>query len=144
MQISPEKIETLNKDNELFVFGSNTEGRHGAGAALTAHRKFGAIYGVGKGIAGSSYAIPTRKFIQNGKNWELKSLTLLEINNHVSDFLKFASVHKEYKFFVTEIGCGHAGYTPDDIAPLFFLAKKMDNVFLPKRFVKILETITEK
>ena len=31
--------------NQIFVFGSNTQGRHGKGAALTAKNKFGAVYG---------------------------------------------------------------------------------------------------
>ena len=55
---TPEKINAL-KDNEIFVFGSNLAGQHGGGAAYTAYRHFGARMGIGVGLAGQSYAIPT-------------------------------------------------------------------------------------
>jgi hypothetical protein len=42
------------------VFGSNPEGRHGAGSAKVAKEKFGAVYGVGDGLQGHSYALPTK------------------------------------------------------------------------------------
>ena len=48
------------KDNEIFVFGSNESGIHGAGAAFLANKKFGAVYGEGIGLFGKSYAIPTK------------------------------------------------------------------------------------
>ena len=44
----------------VFVFGSNPEGRHGAGAARVARIHFGAIYGQGEGLQGNAYAIPTK------------------------------------------------------------------------------------
>ena len=53
------KIEFL-EPNQIFVFGSNTQGRHGAGAALIAKQKFGAIYGKAEGLQGQSYAIITK------------------------------------------------------------------------------------
>lgn len=46
--------------NTVFVFGSNPEGRHGAGAAKIARVHFGAVYGQGEGLQGHSYAIPTK------------------------------------------------------------------------------------
>jgi hypothetical protein len=52
-------IDKLNS-NQIFVFGSNTQGRHGKGAALTAKNKFGAIYGQAEGLQGQSYAIITK------------------------------------------------------------------------------------
>lgn len=42
------------KDNEIFVFGSNEAGIHGAGAAKQAVKKFGAIAGNGEGRQGQS------------------------------------------------------------------------------------------
>ena len=43
---------------DIFVFGSNEAGRHGAGAARV-HLQYGAVYGWGYGHYGNSYAIPT-------------------------------------------------------------------------------------
>ncbi len=111
--------------NEVFVFGSNSAGRHGKGAALTAYRKFGARNGQGDGLMGQSYGIPT-------KGWKLDVLPLGKIWISVQRFLRFASAHPELKFLVTEIGCGLAGYSPKEIAPMFQGAT--ENVILPDRF----------
>jgi len=117
------------KPNEVFVFGSNLAGRHGAGAALMAREKFGAEYGVGHGPTGQCFAIPT-------KDHRMKVLPLEEIGVYVQDFLLYAWKHPEKKFLVTLIGCGLAGYKPESIRPLFQLAA-VDipyNVILPKEF----------
>jgi len=105
----------------IFVFGSNLAGRHGKGAALEARRKYGAIYGVGIGLQGNSYAIPT-------KNWWLKTLPLAEIAVYVNDFIKFARDHPEMIFNVIRVGCGLAGYTDEDMAPLFRSAPENCNL----------------
>lgn len=47
------------KDNQIFVFGSNPQGRHGAGAAKAA-MSFGAKYGIGRGLQGQTYALITK------------------------------------------------------------------------------------
>ena len=96
----------------VFVFGSNLAGRHGAGAALWARENKGAIYGQGVGIQGDSYAIPT-------KDEHLNTLPLDVISAHVEQFLVFAEHHPELTFQVTRVGCGLAGYTDEDIAPMF-------------------------
>lgn len=92
-EYTPERITEL-KANEIFVFGSNLEGAHGGGAALTAYRKFGAIWGQGVGLQGQSYGIPT---MQGGVE---------TIKPYVDEFYRFAVGHSEYKFLVTRIGCG--------------------------------------
>ena len=56
--VSGKIIEAL-KDNQVFVFGSNPEGRHGMGAAKAA-MKFGAKYGKGRGLSGQTYALVTK------------------------------------------------------------------------------------
>jgi hypothetical protein len=117
----------------IFVFGSNLAGRHGAGAALWAWRNCGAIYGQGEGLQGDSYAIPTKD------EW-LLTLPLERISNHVEKFKQFAREHPELQFSVTPVGCGLAGYSPDDIAPLFRWCS--GNCILPDVFVKLL--ISEK
>ena len=53
------------KENEIFVFGSNPEGRHGAGTAKIAKEKFGAVYGVGRGLTGQCWALPTKNLKPN-------------------------------------------------------------------------------
>jgi len=96
----------------IFVFGSNLAGRHGKGAALTARRKYGAKYGQGVGRQGESYAIPT-------KDGLLRTLPLSVINGYVEDFLEYARDNPHELFLVTKIGCGLAGYTSEQIAPMF-------------------------
>jgi hypothetical protein len=116
---SPEYITQL-KPGEIFVFGSNLEGMHGGGAALIAYRKFGAVMGQGVGLQGQSYGIPT---MQGGVE---------TIKPYVDEFIAFAKEHKELTFLVTRIGCGIAGFTDQEIAPLFVKAHKVDNILLPK------------
>lgn len=122
VRISPQKITEL-KENEIFVFGSNLAGQHGAGAARFAVEKFGAIRGQGVGLQGQSYAIPT---MQGGVE---------TIKPYVDEFIVFAKAHKELKFFVTPIGCGIAGFKNREIAPLFAEAVSVENIYLPKSFL---------
>jgi len=126
MRNTPELIDHM-KPDEVFVFGSNTAGIHGAGAALLAKQRFGAIKGQGIGIQGRSYAIPT-------KGMQLEVLPLSTIQNYVNDFISFTRRTPELKFYVTKIGCGLAGYTVEDIAPMFKQHSIPDNVWLPVEF----------
>lgn len=97
---------------EIFVFGSNLAGRHGAGAAKFAVENHGAVYGQGVGLQGNSYGIPT-------KDWNIKTLSLEEIKTFVLDFILFAKTNQDLMFNVTRIGCGLAGYTDEQISPMF-------------------------
>ena len=115
------------KPNEIFVFGSNLSGIHGAGAAKVAFKLFGAEYGIGEGMTGQCYAIPT-------KDAKLRTRPLDEIYDAVIRFLNTAKRRKDLTFLVTPIGCGLAGYKPEQIAPMFATAIHMDNVVLPKEF----------
>ena len=101
----------MNYQDRIFVFGSNTSGRHGKGAALEALR-FGAIKGKGIGLMGQSYAIPT-------KDAKLQPLTLELIESYVEDFVIFTHRHPQLRFYVTPVGCGLAGYNAGQIAPMF-------------------------
>ena len=125
-RISPRWIDTL-EENEIFVFGSNLQGMHGGGAARVAHEKFGAVWGEGIGLQGQSYAIPT---MHGGVD---------AIAPYVNDFIAFAKEHPKLKFLVTEIGCGIAGFRISEMAPLFKEALKMENIYLPERFIEVLE-----
>lgn len=115
--------------SEIFVFGSNLAGRHGKGAALCALKEHGAIYGRGVGPQGNSYAIPT-------KSINLETFSLLVISNYVKVFILYAKDNPELVFNLTPIGCGLAGYKPEQIAPMFKGAP--DNVKLPKEFKEVL------
>ena len=122
-RITPEHITSL-KSNEIFVFGSNLAGAHAGGAAYLAYQRFGAVMGQGVGLQGQSYAIPT---MQGGAN------TILP---YVEEFIAFAQQHPEMTFLVTKIGCGIAGFTPAEIAPLFAGAIEVENIHLPMDFWK--------
>lgn len=128
-RITQNKVTKL-KGLEVFVFGSNEAGIHGAGAAKTAI-KWGAAYGVGFGLSAMTYAIPT-------KDRAIETLPLNEIQFYISMFIEEARVYTEYTFLVTEIGCGLAGYTPEDIAPLFREATLIPNIRLPEKFWNVL------
>ena len=125
-RISPRWINSL-EQNEIFVFGSNLQGMHGGGAARVALEQFGAVWGEGTGLQGQSYAIPT---MHGGVD---------VIAPYVNDFIAFAKEHPELKFLVTEIGCGIAGFRASEMAPLFKEALEVENVYLPERFVEVLE-----
>lgn len=124
-RITPDYITKL-ADKEIFVFGSNLSGSHGGGAALLAYRKFGAVWGQGVGLQGQSYGIPT---MQGGTE---------TIQPYVDEFIEFAQSHSDLKFYVTAIGCGIAGFSPEDIAPLFKKAVEVKNIYMPSSFWAIL------
>ena len=117
-RVTPERITSL-QPNEIFVFGSNLSGMHGGGAALLAYRQFGAIWGQGVGLQRQSYGIPT---MQGGVE---------TIRPYVDEFIEFAKQHPELTFLVTRIGCGIAGFTNEEISPLFEKAHDVENIVLP-------------
>ena len=122
---TPDQINSL-KENEIFVYGSNLQGFNGGGAAKYAQDHFGAKHGVGVGRNGQCYAIPTMDGSVNA------------IKPYVDDFIKYAAEHKDLEFLLTPIGCGIAGYTPKQIAPLFKEGLKYGNIVFPKSFIDIL------
>lgn len=130
---TPEFITSL-KSNEIFVFGSNTEGRHGKGAALIAKNKFGAIYGQSHGRQGKSYAICTKAL-----NKGLRSVPLKEIWLQLVELYKYAYNHPELVFYVSKIGCSLGGYKVSEIAGLFIQLNHVKplNIILPKEFVTL-------
>jgi hypothetical protein len=113
---------------DIFVFGSNLAGRHGRGAAKDA-LVYGAKYGKGLGISGSTYAIPT-------KDANIQTLGLDAICYFVEEFLEHAST-SPHSFYLTRIGCGLAGYKDSQIAPLFSRAPL--NVVIPIQWKELYE-----
>jgi hypothetical protein len=105
------KDGTQPQNDEVFVFGSNLAGIHGAGAAKQAV-KYGARYGVGVGMSRRTYAIPT-------KDYDIKTLPVDQIKPYIERFVKFTNEHAGVKFFITRVGCGLAGHKDSEIAPLF-------------------------
>ncbi|WP_157450761.1 hypothetical protein [Bacteroides sp.] len=124
-RVTPKYINEL-EECEVFVFGSNLPGLHVGGAANVAHNKWGAVWGQGVGLQGQTYAIPTMQG------------DIETVEPYVNDFIEFAKKHQELIFLVTPIGCGIAGFTPKEIAPLFREATSLDNVYLPRSFWDIL------
>lgn len=125
----------MEPSKSIFVFGSNLAGRHGKGAAYTAKLHYGAIRGQGEGLQGYSYAIPT-------KDANLHVLSLRDVKAAVDRFVIFAKNNPEWEFKVTAIGCGLAGYSHDDIAPMFALASK--NCVLPLKWKDILPELEDR
>ncbi|MBQ7531021.1 MAG: hypothetical protein IJT12_04880 [Paludibacteraceae bacterium] len=126
LQITPEFITKLAAD-EVFVFGSNLAGMHGGGAARMAYERFGAEWGVGVGPTGQCYAIPT---MQGG---------IETIRPYVDEFIAFARQHAAKRFLVTRVGCGIAGFTDEEMAPLFREAQGLPNIALPIEWHRILD-----
>jgi hypothetical protein len=122
-RITPHWITSL-APNEIFVFGSNLAGHHAGGAARLA-MNWGAVWGQGAGLQGQTYAIPTM------------FNSAAAIKPYVDDLLNFAKEHPELKFLVTEIGCGIAGFTAEEIAPFFkqAISENIENVYLPESFL---------
>ena len=125
---TPDNINFL-ASNEIFVYGANEAGVHGAGAAKVAI-KWGAKMG-SFGFNGQTYGIPT-------KDRNIKTLPLDKIKVYVDEFLLFAIEHPDYIFLVTPVGCGLAGYSLKEIAPLFKRAVDASNIDLPLGFFKYL------
>jgi hypothetical protein len=129
-RVTPENITQL-EWNEVFVFGSNQSGRHGKGAAKQA-LSWGAVWGQAEGPQGKTYGIPTKDRTIR------RTLSIQEIKPYVDRFVEYAKQNTNLTFFVTEVGCGLAGLKPKQVAPLFKRAKNLKNVYLPRKFRRLL------
>lgn len=118
MEETPEVISELGP-HDVFVFGSNAGGLHGGGAARIAYERFGAIWGEGHGHHGQSYAIDTMSGLD-------------ELAREARSFVHYSSAHPHHRFLLTPVGCGIAGHTPAQVAPLF--AGLPANVTIPASF----------
>ena len=100
------------KMERVFVFGSNTRGIHRAGAAQHAYTNFGAVWGVGEGMTGCSYAIPTDVMPKIKMDFD-------QVVENINKFIRFASQNPQMDFEITKVGCGYAGHQERDILRLF-------------------------
>lgn len=114
---------------QVFVFGSNLKGIHGAGAAKQA-LKWGAFNGCHSGTQGKTYAIPTKRSPS-------EKMPLDEIKGYVYCFLVYAKHSPKKEFLVTDIGTGLAGHSYEDIAALF--ADVPGNVILSEKMQKYVD-----
>lgn len=129
---TPDNIESLDK-TEIFVFGANKAGTHFGGAALLAFQKYGATWGKGEGLSGNSYAFPTLD-----ENFE--KLPLSEIKNSFRRLRISVLNHPQYRFYLTKVGCGIAGFSIEEIANTFnevFQDKIPENLSIPIEFVSV-------
>lgn len=128
---TPDPIQKENmQDFDIFIFGSNTEGIHGAGAAKAAVDLYGASYGQPKGLQGNSYAIVT-KDLSKGEC----SVSLDYIEEQINELIDFCIDNKDKCFWMTKIGCGLGGFSIEEIAPIFSNKIIPENLILPKEFV---------
>lgn len=100
------------KPNQIFVFGSNTDGRHGRGAALQAYKQFGAVMGKGEGMAGWTYAFPTL-------DGRLRQRLHSELQYSVNLLYTACYNNPGLEFLLTKVGCGLAGYGEEYMKSLF-------------------------
>ncbi|MDD4109963.1 MAG: hypothetical protein PHS54_00255 [Clostridia bacterium] len=128
-------IEHLEPD-QIFVFGSNTQGRHGAGAALVALQKFGAIYGQSAGWQGNSYAIITKDLTKNIH----PSITPERIIEQIQQLYLHARVSLK-EFFIAYKGTGKllCGYTPQQMAKMFACEDIPNNIIFEETFAKLVK-----
>ena len=128
-------INPRNSPNDIFVFGSNLAGLHAGGAADCAANHYGAQWGVGHGFTGRAYAIPTLDF-------DRRKIPLDILREYVLVFIHTALHYPQMTFHLTPIGCGIAGYSVKEIAPLFEQAVLYDvqNIIYPKQFLDYFAT----
>ena len=111
------------QSGEAFVFGSNLVGEHAGGAAKQAFEQFGAAWGVGEGLTGQCYALPTL-------DENMQRFKQLELHSIVEAFKRCARAHPDKTFLLTKVGCGIAGY-PEEYIKKFF-ADMPSNVIKPE------------
>jgi hypothetical protein len=129
-RVTPEMVTEL-EPNEIFVFGSNMQGQHIGGAAKFASDNLQAQWGVHNGwTSADSYAIPTVDFEDK--------IEIKDIEGYVAEFIEVAKSTKDLDYLVTPIGCGIAGFTEQEVAPMFKGAVNLKNVSLPESFWNIL------
>jgi hypothetical protein len=125
--------------NEIFVFGANTEGRHGKGAALYAYQNFGAIYGRCHGMQGQSYAIITKDLTKKKQ----PSRTVGQIMQEIHGLYVFAKENPDKDFFIAYKGEGTNlnFYSPEEMAMMFRIEEIPDNIIFEEKFNELIEKI---
>jgi hypothetical protein len=121
-------------ENTIFVFGSNPEGRHGAGSAKVAKEKFGAVYGVGEGLQGNSYALPTKDLRIPGT----RSISKSDIVHNIQKLYDLARTMPEKNFKVAyrtkfdEKSLN--GYTGEEMVQMFSMYPVPNNIYFSEEW----------
>lgn len=129
--------------NGVFVFGSNTQGRHGMGSARIALDKFGAIYGQSRGLQGKSYAICTKNLTKKIH----PSVSSDEICSQIYELYNFALCNPNLDFYVVYSGSGSNlnAYTSQQLADMFsswlHIFPIPKNIIFEEEFFKLLKHI---
>lgn len=128
--------------NQVFVFGSNTQGKHGKGAALTAKNKFGAIYGQAEGPQGQSYAIITKDLTKNTH----PSRTPEQIKEQVHNLYEYARENPDKEFLVAYSGKGTNlnAYSNQEMADMFGSEPIPNNIVFEQEFNKLIPIASER
>lgn len=131
------KITKLNS-NQIFVFGSNTQGRHGAGSAKVARDKFGAIYGIPEGRQNQAYALVTKDLTK----YKHPSISKERIIEQIKILYEYAKEYCFNEYFVAYSGEGTNlnGYTPLEMAEMFGCTEIPDNVVFEEKFYELIKT----
>lgn len=124
-----------NPDKMIFVFGSNMAGIHGAGAAKYARFHKQAKLGVGEGLTGQAYALPT-------KDHKIQCISVAEIHEAVIRFQDFARANPDMEFQVTRVGCGLGGHQDSRIAIMFL--DSPDNCYFDTVWQPYFEKLSQK
>lgn len=123
--------------HQIFVFGSNTEGKHGAGAAKIAKLKYGAIYGKAIGRQGQSYAIITKDLSKG-----MRSITPYLIKGQINDLYNYAKQHPELEFHIAYANIGIKnlnGYSHEEMADFFSCVEIPENIFFSTSYINLIK-----
>lgn len=123
-------------DNGIFVFGSNTQGRHGKGNALSAKLYFGAKYGQSKGLQGKSYGIITKDLTKS----KHPSISSKYVKEQIKELYEFAIKNQQLDFYVAYSGKGKllSGFTIEQLANMFSCSTIPDNIVFEEEFAKLI------
>ena len=139
--------------NQIIVFGSNPEGRHGSGVAKIALNKFGAVYGEGRGIpvrGGKSYALVTKNltsgFYEESsgmiyKKCGFRSVSEEMIKKNISELYDCAFWNSEKEFLIAYKADGKNlnGYNSVEMAKMFMSEKIPKNIVFEDKFYDIIK-----
>lgn len=124
-------------ENQIFVFGSNTEGRHSLGAALFARNNFGAIYGQSEGLQGQTYAIITKDLTKRVH----PSRTKEQIIEQIRKLYNFAIDNPNKEFFIAyKVGKNLNAYSSFEMADMFASLDIPENIVFEEGFAVLVRT----
>lgn len=123
--------------NGIFVFGSNTQGRHGKGSAQYARLNFGAIYGQAKGLQGKSYAIITKDLTKRNH----PSISKDYIVEQIKELYDLANKLSDIDFYVpyTDNSINLNAYSSQEMAEMFNQKPIPTNIVFEESFAKLIQ-----